>query len=201
MADNWKPRAVDTPGEVVAELKYMMNRGRNEYDSIAALLKRIIEGQMWREYTSPATGMKRGYQSFREFVTDDLKIKKIDTLVGLVESVDAGVAENAKRLWLEEIPASGKVGRPTKEQKKVSNSQFPSKDRNRADSLLARLKRDHPDLAQQVINGDISATKAAREAGIITPTIRLGKPATVAAKLRDHYNEEDLAELARLICE
>ncbi len=198
MADNWKPRAVDTPGEVVAELKYMMNRGRNEYDSIAALLKRIIEGQMWREYTSPATGMKRGYQSFREFVTDDLKIKKIDTLVGLVESVDAGVAENAKRLWLEEIPASGNVGRPTKEQKKNSNYSLNNASSN---GLLARLKRDHPDLAQQVINGDISATKAAREAGIITPTIRLGKPATVAAKLRDHYNEEDLAELARLICE
>lgn len=80
---------------------------------------------------------------------------------------------------------------------KVSNSPSSSGDRNRADSLLARLKRDRPDLAQQVIDGELSATKAAREAGIITPTVRLGKPTTVAAKLRDHYSREDLAELAR----
>ena len=70
-----------------------------------------------------------------------------------------------------------------------------------APGLLARLKRDHPHLAQQVIDGELSATKAAQIAGFRTPTVRLGKPATVAAKLRDHYNEEDLAELARLICE
>lgn len=82
-------------------------------------------------------------------------------LVGLVESVDATVAENAKKLWLEELPASGRRGG---DMSKVSNSPSSSGDRNRADSLLARLKRDRPDLAQQVIDGDMSATKAAREA-------------------------------------
>lgn len=198
MVDDWSPRRVDTPGQVVAELKYMLNRGRNESDSIAALLKRIIDGQIWRGYASETTGMKRGYPSFRQFVTEDLKIKKIDTLVGLVEPVDAGVAENAKKLWLEELPASRRRGG---DMSKVSNSPSSSGDRNRADSLLARLKRDRPDLAQQVIDGELSATKAAREAGIITPTVRLGKPTTVAAKLRDHYSREDLAVLARLICE
>lgn len=115
-------------------------------------------------------------------------------LVGLVGPVDAGVAESAKKLWLEDLPAShkhGEIGRG-RNRDTLRNSNPTS-----SSGLLARLKRDHPHLAQQVINGGISATKAAREAGIITPTVRLGKPATVAAKLRDHYNEEDLAELAQ----
>lgn len=194
MADNWKPRAVDTPGEVVAELKYMMNRGRNEHDSIAALLKRIIEGQMWREYTSPVTGMKRGYPSFRKFVTDDLKIKKIDTLVGLVESVDAGVAENAKRLWLGEAPTANSVGRPSDK-----GGGTTIKEKNDTDHVLARLKRDHPELAQQVIDGKLSANAAAQQLGWRKPRVLLTSPEQVAAKLRDHYSKEDLAELARLI--
>lgn len=198
MVDDWSPRRVDTPGQVVAELKYMLNRGRNESDSIAALLKRVIDGQIWRGYASETTGMKRGYPSFRQFVTEDLKIKKIDTLVGLVEPVDTRVAESAKKLWLEEIPASGKVGRPPKED--AGKDRLPTNRRD-AEYYLAALKKKRPDLAQQVIDGELSATKAAREAGIITPTVRLGKPATVAAKLRDHYSREDLAELARLICE
>lgn len=198
MVDDWSPRRVDTPGQVVAELKYMLNRGRNESDSIAALLKRIIDGQIWRGYASETTGIQKKYPSFRQFVTDDLKIKKIDTLVGLVESVDAKVAESAKKLWLEEIPASHKHGTNQHSEGEDNGNHCPNMN---APGLLARLKRDHPHLAQQVIDGELSATKAAQIAGFRTPTVRLGKPATVAAKLRDHYNEEDLAELARLICE
>ena len=113
-------------------------------------------------------------------------------LVGLVESVDATVAERALQLWRCETPTALSVGRPSEK-----GGGTTIKEKNDTNHVLARLKRDHPDLAQQVINGELSATKAAREAGIITPTVRLGKPGTVAAKLRDHYNVEDLAELAQ----
>lgn len=94
-----------------------------------------------RGYASETTGMKRGYKLFREFVTDDLKIKKIDTLVGLVESVDAGVAENAKRLWLGETPTANSVGRPSDK-----GGGTTIKEKNDTNHVLACLKRDHPDL-------------------------------------------------------
>lgn len=81
-------------------------------------------------------------------------------LVGLVESVDAGVAENAKRLWLGEAPTANSVGRPSDK-----GGGTTIKEKNDTDHVLARLKRDHPDLAQQVIDGDISATKAAQVVG------------------------------------
>lgn len=197
MVDNWKPRAVDTPGQVVAELKYMLNRGRNESDSIAALLRRIIDGQIWRGYASETTGMKRGYPSFRQFVTEDLKIKKIDTLVGLIESVDARVAENAKRLWLGETPTAGELGSNQHGSRGTGSTQKS----DTADAILARLKRDHPDLAQQVIDGELTANAAAQQLGWRKPRVLLTSPHQVAAKLRDHYSKEDLAVLARLICE
>ena len=83
-------------------------------------------------------------------------------LVGLVESVDAKVAESAKRLWLEEIPASGKVGRPSRED--AGKDRLPTNRRD-AEYYLAALKKKRPDLAQQVIDGELSATKAARAVG------------------------------------
>lgn len=196
MVNDWEPRRVDTPGQVVAELKYMLNRGRNESDSIAALLNRIIEGRIWRGYASETTGIQKEYPSFRQFVTDDLKIKKIDTLVGLVESVDTRVAENAKRLWLGETPTANGVGRPS-----GNGGVTTIKEKNDTNHILARLKRDHPDLAQQVIDGELTANAAARQLGWRKPRVLLTSPQQVAAKLRDHYSREDLAELARLICE
>lgn len=199
MVDDWTPRRVDTPGQVVAELKYMLNRGRNESDSIAALLKRIIDGQIWRGYASETTGMKRGYPSFRQFVTDDLKIKKIDTLVGLVEPVDTRVAEHAKKLWLGETPVAKGIGANQYEDSGCGGT--TPKMREGVDGILARLKRDHPDLAQQVIDGELTANAAARQLGWRKPRVLLTSPQQVAAKLRDHYSREDLAELARLICE
>lgn len=84
-------------------------------------------------------------------------------LVGLVEPVDTKVAEHAKRLWLEEIPATrDKAGRPPEDERIESNSTFNNRTQN---GMLAALKKKRPDLAQQVINGDISATKAARKVG------------------------------------
>lgn len=84
-------------------------------------------------------------------------------LVGLVEPVDTRVAESAKKLWLEELPASHKHGE-IGNGRKVDNSNCSLHNAS-ASGLLSRLKRDHPDLAQQVIDGDMSATKAARAVG------------------------------------
>lgn len=74
---------------------------------------------------------------------------------GLVESVDTRVAESAKKLWLEELPASHKHGtNQHSEDGEEGEDKSNSTPNNRTQfGLLARLKRDHPDLAQQVIDG------------------------------------------------
>jgi hypothetical protein len=68
-----------------------------------------------------------------------------------------------------------------------------------ADKTVARLKRDDPDLAQQVIGGEISPHAAARRKGWRKPRIVLSSPDRVARKLRDHFKDPEqrrlLAEL------
>lgn len=77
--------------------------------------------------------------------------------------MDTRVAENAKRLWLGETPSSGGHGGDRKSSE--CHSLEPTQVKRDANAILARLKRDHPDLAQQVVDGGMSATKAARAVG------------------------------------
>ena len=80
--------------------------------------------------------------------------------------MDAKVAESAKKLWLEEIPASHKHGTNQHSEGEDNGNHCPNMN---APGLLARLKRDHPNLAQQVIDGELSATRAAREVRRVAP--------------------------------
>lgn len=198
MVEDRRTGGVKTPGEVVAALKREVVGGRNQQGSITSLLRQVLDGGYWAEFDSPVTGITKTYSSFHKFVESELGVRNLDVLVGWVGPKDPDLADRVRKVWREEIPASAKVGRPAGNDEKNSNYSLNNAS---SDGLLARLKRDHPALAQQVIAGELTATAAARKAGIITPTVRLGKPATVAAKLREHYNAEDLAELARLIGE
>ena len=55
------------------------------------------------------------------------------------------------------------------------------------DRVIARLKRDDPDLAQQVIRGEKTANAAALVKGWRKPRIILSSPERVAKSLRKHY--------------
>lgn len=180
----------------------------------------VLKHRIWEQLTD-----KKGntFSSFSQFVRDpdkglgmatDELLKLVDvqgeTERRAIVSKDAErvelftrVREQVRRAVQGDLPASHKHGtnQHSDDGEEGEDNSNCTPHNYSSSGLLSRLKRDHPDLAQQVIDGNISATKAAREAGIITPTVRLGKPATVAAKLRDHYSKEDLAELARLICE
>ncbi|MER0077987.1 hypothetical protein [Corynebacterium marquesiae] len=175
----------------------------------------VIKHRAWEQLTD-----KKGnaFSSFSQFVRDpdkglgmatDELLKLVDVqgeterraLVSKdVERVElfTRVRDLVRRAIKDDLPETGRHGGDRS--KKGNHSCYPNPNMN-ADGMLSRLKRDRPELAQQVIEGELTATRAAQIAGFRTPVVRLGKPATVAAKLRDHYSREDLAELARLICE
>jgi hypothetical protein len=62
--------------------------------------------------------------------------------------------------------------------------------------VVARLKRDDPDLAQQVINGTVTANAAAIQAGIRRPyqRVRTDNPQLAIAALLRHYTRDQLAD-------
>ena len=59
-------------------------------------------------------------------------------------------------------------GRPSKDRKLVQRTRLGTG--NSKDRLAARLKRDHPDIAARVANGEFKSIRAAAlEAGIVKP--------------------------------
>lgn len=65
--------------------------------------------------------------------------------------------------------------------------------------ILARLKRDDPDLADAVVRGEITANAAARQKGWRPPRIELRDPTMVAARIREHFNREQINNLITLL--
>src|SRR3990167_140653 len=62
---------------------------------------------------------------------------------------------------------------------------------------LGRLKRENPELAERVINGELSANKAAKIANIAPHkvTIRMDNPASAAPTIYKFMSEENIADL------
>lgn len=184
-----------SPDEVISHLSVEVEKGGNNSKSITTLMRQVLDDGHWHEYRSTATGVVRTHGSFREFIERGLGIKRIDLLVSWIEPVDKDVAGRLRKAWKEDIapsPKHGEIGRGRGID--MSNSPLSSDPRS-ADGILRRLKRDHPELAQEVIDGDTTATAAARKAGYQTPVIRLGRITTVARKLRDHYTQNEITEL------
>ena len=72
----------------------------------------------------------------------------------------------AGRVWRDEVPVSRKHGaNQHTEQSGHGATRSTTSEGLTADSILARLKRDNPDLAERVINGEITANAAARIMG------------------------------------
>lgn len=67
-----------------------------------------------------------------------------------------------------------------------------------ADRVVARLKRDDPELADLVVKGAVTPNAAAREKGWRKPRIVLSSPERIADSLRRHMPREALARLIEL---
>jgi hypothetical protein len=69
------------------------------------------------------------------------------------------------------------------------------------DATLRRLRKDRPDLHQQVIAGELSANAAALEAGFRRPSVQItdADPATAAVRIREKLGEEFAVALKALL--
>jgi hypothetical protein len=63
------------------------------------------------------------------------------------------------------------------------------------DSIVSRLKRDDPELAESVVRGEITANAAARAKGWRYPRVELRNPITVAARIKATFTPEQIAQL------
>lgn len=90
------------------------------------------------------------------------------------------------------------AGRPPKNADDIS---IPRAHGTSATYIVRRLKRDRPDLAQRVIEGELSARAAGIEAGFVhrTQSVRVDDPDSAARALRKHMSADALARLKELL--
>ncbi|MGX6451006.1 hypothetical protein [Brevibacterium paucivorans] len=68
------------------------------------------------------------------------------------------IAQDIERVWRDEVPvARSAKGGPIPGSPKSGGTRVSNVEGLTADSILARLKRDNPELAQQVISGETTA--------------------------------------------
>lgn len=184
--------------EQVNMLQEYVASGSNDLDMVTRLVAGVIESGAWREFTTP-NGFPVRHRTFHEFVTadrwDGLGTSR-DALVGWVREQDPDTASAVERAWREEVPVVGKHG---SNQHGSTGGDCGTRSTNpmEADGILARLKRDDPDMAQQVVNGELSANAAARIKGWRKPRILVTSPISVAHRLREHFTADELADLIK----
>ena len=76
---------------------------------------------------------------------------------GVKPTQDSDVASAVERAWRDEVPAANKRGGDQVSESRRSSATQSVTEKNDADSILARLKRDDPETAQKVINGELTA--------------------------------------------
>ena len=159
---------------------------------------------------APEMAKELGYETEEAFLREGLQLDP-GLVVRVVDWLDREKPEKAVTLdhVKQQLDRHG-GDRRSKEARKAKEDQrdiVPLKHRsNSADYIKARLRRDHPEIAEALDHGQYrSARAAAIEAGIIIPfpSLQLKDPAPTAKKLLDKKGRqwclellEELSELA-----
>lgn len=174
-------------------------------------LSRVIEGDLWRTLKKENG---EHFSTFTEFVRDHSKglgmdpkeLKKILDVRGRTEvngelTRNPGLFDDVRlkvtALLKDDVPpvaGHGEVGKGRSRDHAMNSNHAES-----PDGILARLKRDDPGMARQVIDGELTANAAARQKGWRKPRVLLTSPESVAKRIRDHFTNEEIAQLKELL--
>lgn len=176
-------------GAVVNSAAQMLSSGNVNLDTMPQLILRIINEEMWRQRAIPQRRweLSREFASFEEFVS-------ADPLDGLHTTV-----QMLRDLCRRDLQAVDAIDRATQHEPSVhaAGNNVPGRpEGNSQAKALRRLRKDRPDLHARVLAGEISAHKAAVEAGFRRPTftVRADNPGSAAKALRQHYKDRSQRE-------
>lgn len=170
-----------------------MRAAKENRNEVVHAIERLIETEAWRSFVTP-NGELVEPGSLREFIETQPNRGLglgVQTLVALLE--DTNLPESAKRVRvavLDGLPEANGVGG----QGKGSDTTFEG-ERDSA-YVVSRLKRDDPQLAEQVVKGELTPNAAAVKAGIRHKyaRIRTDDAQRAVAKLLEHYDRDTILE-------
>ena len=178
---------------------------------LPGLIKSILENDEWRKLIRPVDGKLFVHESIESWILGEpwagLHYPSWDALYAVLERAEDGdevikmlVARGApvSAVAADTKPARAKAGRPSGN---VDNIHIRPSGTSEA-RTVARLKRDAPDLAQEVISGRLSANAAAIKAGFRKPSLTVPlDPERLARAVRRHFTPEEIQRLVRALME
>lgn len=180
----------DRAWELYSSVLRCAEEGRSEF---VHGLDLMIQTGAWRSYRTPDGALvEYGEDHFCRFVeAEPFKGLGLSpaTLEGLCkDSRNPAAAQRVFREYRESLPKANGVGRPGKN---VRDTHITQAARDAA-SVVSRLKRDDPQLAEQVFKGELTPNAAAVKAGIRHKyaRIRTDDPKKAVAKLLEHYDRD-----------
>ena len=173
----------------VSRVKNLNRQVGSNYPRLIEALGEVIECGYWREFESGGTGNRVSFDRFEQFLEwcnfpqkellAVLKAHHEDVLLAQVRAELGG-----------DLAEHGEIGKG----RTVRDGDTNSKKENDATYILARLRRDHPELAEKVLAGELTANAAAISAGFRKRYIRVpaGDPAGAVSKLLTEYTRDEL---------
>lgn len=160
-------------------------------NELVPALAEIVRTGNWREFIHPMQGLKC-YDTFTAYCDDFLGLTAdaVEALLdGSMFKSDAIEVRKLIRQGIKPNPRNGELGNGRSGDTKPTP--IPNDDNT---YLIARLKRDDPALAQQVVDGEITPNAAAIEAGYRKRYVRCraDSPDLAVRSLLNHYTREQL---------
>lgn len=154
-------------------------------------LRRVIESGAWREFVHPMHGLTH-YDRFTDYCREFLELEPsaVEALAGATSATRA--ARIVRELIRQDIEPTGPNGgsRVKGEQSRITRLT----DSDTADRVVATLKKRDPDLAAQVVAGELSAHAAALAAGIRKPrgSFRTDDVGLAVTALLKHFTADQI---------
>ena len=196
-------------GVVVDALRSALRYGGSSLADVPTLLKQIIAEDLWRERVVQQTGEIARFERFVDFV----QTPPLEGLGADLRMLQRMCGDDDKALDLIDQATVGERGAPEGNQNAArpkTNSDnvticLARDDPERGNGrqyALRRLRKERPDLHEQVITGKVSPNAAMIEAGFRERTITI--PLNVekmARAIQHHFDAEQRRELVALLSE
>jgi len=197
---NLKERA-----DLVNTVGTALSRGEHTLTVLPDLIRQLLEEEAWREFETKM-GAHVTYERFEDFVSTPplAGLGAHLTLVKRIVSDDPvtrDLLDQAlqKPVGINQYTMGGLIQSTHSDDREASPPEAEKRDRS--GQLIRRLRRDFPELHEQVLRGEKTVTSAAVEAKIYPNrvTVNLANPESAAQALKAKASPEFLEELKKLL--
>ena len=166
-------------------------------NELVPALAKIVKSGNWREFIQPR-GDIHAFDTFAAYCAGWLELAAPAVEALLERSNEKHAAAMVRKAIAEGVEPRGAHGGDRKSGEYQGDTiTLINEDRGTDPSyLLGRLKRDHPELAAEVVEGTITVRAAAIKVGILHPRIyvRADDPGSAIRSLLKHYTRTQLLE-------